>query len=95
MAGVLMAAALAGCRTSEPAAAPTLSGAGVVKYVDLEGGFYGIVGDDGSRLYPVNLAEAYHRDGLRVRYRARELKDVLTTRMWGVPVELISVDVLR
>ena len=37
--------ALVGCGRGE-----AISGTGTVKFVDLEGGFYGIVGDDGQNV---------------------------------------------
>lgn len=76
--------------------APTTDGdvieeTGTVQFVELEGGFYGIVTDDGQRYDPTNLAEAYQEDGLRVRFRARERDDMASIRMWGSIVEIISI----
>lgn len=68
-----------------------VSGVGTVRYVDLEGGFYGIVADDGARYNPDSLEESFRRDGLRVRFRARVQEDVMTVQMWGQPVELLDV----
>lgn len=65
---------------------------GTVQFVELEGGFYGIVADDGQRYDPTNLDEAYEEDGLRVRFRARERDDLMSIRMWGRIVEIISIE---
>jgi hypothetical protein len=64
---------------------------GTVIYVSLEGGFYGIKGDDGRNYDPVNLPEEFRKDGLRVRFAARELKDQASFHMWGVLVEVITI----
>ena len=70
-----------------------VSGLGTVRYVELEGGFYGIVADDSTRYLPQDLGTDYREDGLRVRFRAAVQDSVMTMEMWGTPVELI--DILR
>lgn len=69
-----------------------IEGTGTVQYVELEGGFYGIVGDDGTRLDPANLDDAFKEDGLRVHFRAREKEDAVGFHMWGTIVELVSIE---
>jgi hypothetical protein len=66
-------------------------GVGAVRYVDLEGGFYGLVADDGSRYDPQSLPDSLRVDGRRVRFRIR-MRDALTTRMWGTPVTVLHVE---
>lgn len=70
-----------------------VSGVGTVQYVELEGGFYGLVANDSTRYQPQNLAETYRKDGLRVRFRAVTIDSVMTTQMWGQPIEIL--DILR
>lgn len=67
------------------------SGTGTIRYIDLEGGFYGIAGDDGKNYLPMNLAQEFKADGLRVTFRLRIRVDVATIYMWGTPVEVISL----
>ena len=68
------------------------SGVGTVRYVELEGGFYGIVADEGNTRYnPTNLHSDYRQDGLRVRFRGVVREDVVTTQMWGKNLELMDV----
>lgn len=64
---------------------------GTVRYIELEGGFYGIVADDDARYLPDSLDESYREDGLRVRFRAEIREDVMTAQMWGTPVTLIEI----
>jgi len=66
---------------------------GIVKYIDLEGGFYGIVAEDGSSYLPTDLNETYKVDGTAVTFTAREVKDAATVQMWGTPVEIITITV--
>lgn len=65
---------------------------GTVQYVDLEGGFYGLVAEDGTRYDPSGLPEEFQEDGLPVRFRAEPRENVLTTRMWGEVVRLIEIE---
>ncbi|MEK6756891.1 MAG: hypothetical protein AABZ02_12130 [Bacteroidota bacterium] len=67
---------------------------GTVIYVSLEGGFYGIKGDDGKNYDPVNLPEEFRKDGLRVRFEAKELKDRASFHMWGILIEIVSIQKL-
>ncbi|GIV57848.1 MAG: hypothetical protein D6746_05785 [Bacteroidetes bacterium] len=65
---------------------------GTIHYVDLEGGFYGLVADDGTRYLPLNLDASFRKDGLRVRFEAVP-EDVLTLQQWGRPVRLTAIEV--
>ncbi len=103
--GFLMLAVLlaASCSTKPPAeeVTPTppvessekdlISGVGTILYQDLEGGFYGLVADDGATYDPLNLDDAFKHDSLRVRFQARRRTNVMTTRMWGQPVEILEM----
>ena len=60
-----------------------------VKYVDLEGGFYGLICGD-EKYYPINLPEEYRQDGLRVSVVAR-ITNATTFAMWGTPVEVLEI----
>lgn len=68
-----------------------IEGTGTIRYVDLEGGFYGLVAEDGTKYDPTPLPDSLREDGLPVRFRIKE-KDVMTTRMWGTPVEVLGIE---
>lgn len=95
---MLIAAALAACATGnnsadENASDPdVIEGTGTVQFIDLEGGFYGIVADDGSRYDPSDLPAEFQEDGLRVEFRAERREGVVTMRMWGQVVRLIEIE---
>ncbi len=82
-----------GCMAAggEDGTADRISGNGTVTYVDLEGGFYGIVADDGERYLPADLPAEYRQDGLRVRFVVDVMKDTATIQMWGTPVEIVDI----
>jgi hypothetical protein len=68
---------------------------GTIQYIDLEGGFYGIIADDGSRYDPVNLMDSFpefQEDGLRVKFSGNELKDHVSYHMWGTLIELTEIE---
>ena len=97
----LMMALFAGCKTTaeqppaEEMSVPMEDGImATVKYIDLEGGFYGIVSDDGESYMPLELADEYKQDGLRVIFKMRPVKGVMTTTMWGKTVEITQIDLL-
>ena len=81
---------LCGC-IEEPAAQDAVSGTGIVIYQDIEGGFYGILADDGTRYLPLNLEDEYQIDGLSVRFSGTAREDLLTIAQWGMPIELTSI----
>ncbi|MFX0042981.1 MAG: hypothetical protein ACFE8L_08725 [Candidatus Hodarchaeota archaeon] len=66
-------------------------GTGTIIYLNIEGGFYGILSDDGEHYDPINLPIEYQIDGLRISFIAKERSDLLSFHMWGRIVELISI----
>ena len=69
-----------------------IESAGTVKFIALEGGFYGIIGDDGKKYDPVNLATEYRQDGLRIRFTAKPAKDQVSFHMWGELIEILTIE---
>ena len=64
---------------------------GTVKYIQLEGGFYGIETEDGENLFPINLEDDYKEDGLKIIFKMKPRTDIFTTAMWGKTVEIIEI----
>ncbi len=62
--------------------------------VPLEGGFWGLVADDGRRFDPGALPRELQQEGLRVRVRAEPLGGVAGIRMWGTPVRVLEISPL-
>jgi hypothetical protein len=67
---------------------------GTVVFLSFEGGFYGIVGDDGKHYDPTNLAPEFQKDGLRVRFEAKTMEGMASYHQWGTLVELIIIQKL-
>lgn len=90
----LMAAAVCvcGCTSDGGADNPdAVSGTGTIVYQNLEGGFYGIVGDDGANYLPLNLPDEFAQDNLSVTFTGIVQRDVATIQQWGTPFELIEI----
>ncbi|WP_342676866.1 hypothetical protein [Methanofollis sp. UBA420] len=85
----------AGCTgTEEPADDGAHDGVtfnGTVTYVDLEGGFWGITGDDGGHFFPTNLAEEYQVEGLHVRVTAVAAEEGMGIQMWGKRIAITGI----
>ena len=80
-----------GCIAQETISPISLSGQ--VTYVDLEGGFYGIITPDGEKYLPLDLPEDYHQDGLLVDVTGVVDPDVMTIQMWGQPLRIETITV--
>ena len=67
---------------------------GTIKYIWLEGRFYGIITDKGGKYLPVNLPEEFKKDGLKVWFKARP-KKIVTIYQWGEPVEILETNFIE
>jgi len=65
---------------------------GTITYLDLEGGFYGIVDEAGTRYRPLNLPEAYQQDGLTVRFSFVRRTNTVSIQMWGTAIDLLFIE---
>lgn len=64
---------------------------GTVRFIDLEGGFYGIITESGEKYIPMDMDKNFEQDGLEVNFRAKEAKDVVGIHMWGRYIEIIEM----
>ncbi|MFX0011799.1 MAG: hypothetical protein ACFE9R_15905 [Candidatus Hermodarchaeota archaeon] len=67
---------------------------GTITYLDFEGGFFGIIGDDDENYDPINLPEEFESEGLRVEFTAIKREDLGSFHMWGILIELIDIQEL-
>jgi inhibitor of cysteine peptidase len=68
-----------------------IKGTGSITYLELEGGFYGIIAADDSHYDPINLAEQFQNDGSMVEFVAYPRNDMMSFHMWGQLVEIRSI----
>jgi hypothetical protein len=64
---------------------------GTVVKKDLEGGFFAIDGDDGKTYEPINLPDAFKKNGMRVKATVRVRNDVGSIRMVGPIIEILEI----
>jgi hypothetical protein len=67
---------------------------GTVLYITIEGGFYGLVADDGEKYDPINLPEEYKQNGLRVKFQVERKKGMASIHMWGIIAEIVKIEKL-
>ncbi|MFX0033538.1 MAG: hypothetical protein ACFE9P_12810 [Candidatus Hermodarchaeota archaeon] len=67
---------------------------GTIVYLDLEGGFYGIIGDDDNHYDPINLPKDFEIDGLRVAFSALRRDDLGSYHMWGIIIQLVNIQLI-
>ena len=65
-----------------------MTGTGTITYVELEGGFYGLIASDGTRYLPLNLDDPFKVDGANVTFEGILPDDVATIQQWGIPLEI-------
>jgi len=65
---------------------------GTIVFKDIEGGFYGIVGDDGKNYEPTNLSDEFKKDGLKVKFIAKLHPDWASISMFGMIMELLKIE---
>ena len=63
---------------------------GTVVYKELEGGFFAIDSDDGKKYNPVNLSEAFRKDGLKVNVSAQPYEG-MSAQMYGTLIEIVDI----
>lgn len=66
---------------------------GTVYHAEYEGGFYGVLGDDGVWYNPINLTMDLHVEGLRVKFKAK-IRDDLLSYQGGRLVEISNLQVI-
>jgi hypothetical protein len=67
---------------------------GRVQFLNLEGGFYGIITDSGKKLLPMNMAKEFAQNGAIVRIKGK-IKDVMTIQQWGTPFTITDIELIK
>jgi hypothetical protein len=67
---------------------------GRVQFLNLEGGFYGIITDSGKKLLPMNMAKEFAQNGAIIRVKGK-VKDVMTIQQWGTPFMITDIELIK
>jgi len=66
---------------------------GRVQFLNLEGGFYGIITDSGKKILPMNMAKEFAQNGAIVRIKGK-VKNVMTIQQWGTPFTITEIELV-
>jgi hypothetical protein len=81
--------------TPQSASVASISNSGTVVFRERDGGFYGILTDNGGQYEPRNLSTQYAKDGLRISFTGQLDTMQLGEHRWGNPIELANVNSSR
>jgi hypothetical protein len=71
--------------------AAVLNISGKIVSLPMEGGFYGVLGDDGKKYLPQNLPNMLQRHNLAVRIKAVSQANRLGIHQWGEYIQVLDV----
>ncbi len=90
LAGFLLA--LVGCTSEQQRDGVVRNIRGTMVRVEVEGGFYGIVAENGNKYDPLNLPDAFKVDGIKVKCQIEELDQQVSIHMWGKLVRILEIE---
>ncbi len=68
---------------------------GTIHYMNIEGGFYGIVTDKGKKLLPLGLEKKYLVEGTTIIFSGNYEQDMMTIQQWGTPFRINAVQLIN
>jgi len=68
---------------------------GTIKYLEFEGGFFGIITTEGQQLLPINLDSQYHQNELIVEFSGEFKNDLMTIHQWGTPFHINRINSVK
>ena len=86
---ILICVGLSGCNEDV-----SVQDKGIIKYIDLEGGFYGIITDKQELYDPINLPESFKQDNLRIEFKAIYVKNQCSFHMWSTLIYILEIEQL-
>lgn len=66
-----------------------------VVYLDFEGGFYGLVAENGNKILPMNLSKEYKITGTLLKIKGHKVEGIATTKQWGTLYKLVDVQLIQ
>ena len=68
---------------------------GEVRFFDFEGGFYGLIAENGDKLLPMNLHKDFRQHGAIIEFQGHLIKDMMTIQQWGQVFEITQVKLIK
>jgi len=72
-----------------------LSFTATVKYMNLEGGFFGLFASDGKHWLPMNLNKTFQQDGAVIKVRGHAVEGLMTIQQWGEPFSITHIELIK
>lgn len=66
-----------------------------VSYINLEGGFFGLITENGRKYLPLNLDSAFKQDGMVVAIKLQVQRNTRTIFQWGQPIVINDIKLLK
>ena len=67
---------------------------GSFKFIGLEGGFIGFIGENGQKLMPLGLEPRFQINGAKVKILGHIDNDIMTIQQWGTPFRVKKVIII-
>lgn len=81
--------------SSEQAGIKEISFTATVIYMNLEGGFYGLLTKEGQHWLPMNLKNEFKKNGAVVKVKGHEIKGMMTIQQWGKPFSITDIQLIN
>jgi hypothetical protein len=68
---------------------------GTLTFLNFEGGFFGLVTDQGNKLLPMNLPKKFQQHKAKVKFKGEIQKGMFTIQQWGTPFKISAIELIE
>lgn len=65
-----------------------------VIFLEFEGGFYGLVTNEGEKLLPINLGPEYKVANTKLIIQGKKIEGMMTIQQWGTPFKIAQIELV-
>lgn len=65
-----------------------------VIFLEFEGGFYGLVTNEGEKLLPINLGPEYKVANTKLKIQGKKIEGMMTIQQWGTPFKIAQIELV-
>ncbi|TWX49172.1 hypothetical protein [Colwellia hornerae] len=80
--------------SSAKAESEQISFTATIKYMNLEGGFFGLVSKEGKHWLPLNLEKEFQKDGAVIKVTGKAVMGLITIQQWGTPFSITDIELI-
>ena len=63
--------------------------------MNLEGGFFGLVSNEGKHWLPLNLNKEFQQHGAVIKVKGNPVKGMMTIQQWGTPFSITHIELIK